>query len=191
MNSLYRRVIKRILDLIIGVILLFLLGWLIIVLSIVIVLAEGRPVFFKQKRVGQYGRPFNIYKFRTMVKNAEKIGPKQTNREDSRITKVGKLLRKTSLDELPQIVNLIKGDMSVVGYRPGVYENYTENDFKSGMFDVKPGITGYAQVNGRSSLSLEEKRMWELKYVKDISFCVDLLIILKTIKVVISRSNSY
>ena len=126
-----------------------------------------------------------------MVKNAEKIGPKQTNREDSRITKVGKLLRKTSLDELPQIVNLIKGDMSVVGYRPGVYENYTENDFKSGMFDVKPGITGYAQVNGRSSLSLEEKRMWELKYVKDISFCVDLLIILKTIKVVISRSNSY
>jgi len=159
MNSLYRRVIKRILDLIIGVILLFLLGWLIIVLSIVIVLAEGRPGFFKQKRVGQYGRPFNIYKFRTMVKNAEKIGPKQTNREDSRITKVGKLLRKTSLDELPQIVNLIKGDMSVVGYRPGVYENYTENDFKSGMFDVKPGITGYAQVNGRSSLSLEEKRM--------------------------------
>lgn len=186
----YRKYIKRFLDLLFGILALVLLWWLMAIVVIIILCTDGTPVLFKQERVGQYGKPFTIYKFRTMTKNAESIGPRSTSKDDPRITPVGRFLRKSSLDELPQVFNLIKGDMSVVGYRPGVLENYCESDFTSGMFDVKPGITGYAQVNGRSSLSLDEKRAWELKYVEDISFMTDLRIFFKTFSVVLKRSNS-
>lgn len=187
---LYKNYIKNILDFLAALILLLCIWWLLLIIAIVILVTDGMPVFFTQKRIGQYGKEFKIYKFRTMVKNAEAIGPKATADGDKRITPVGRFLRKTSLDELPQVFNLLKGDMSLVGFRPGVLENYEEIDFRSGMFNVKPGITGYAQVNGRSSLTIDEKRSWELKYVKDISFATDLKIILKTITVVLKRSNS-
>lgn len=188
---IYQKYVKRFFDFLIGIVIIALLWWLIALVALIIVLTDGRPVFFKQRRVGQNGVPFEIYKFRTMVKNAETVGPKYTSKDDPRVTPIGRFLRKTSLDELPQAFNLIKGDMSIVGYRPGVFENYVEEDFKSGMFKVKPGITGYAQVNGRSSLSLKEKRDGELKYVQDISFLTDLKILLKTVAVVLKRSNSY
>lgn len=187
----YQKIVKRILDLLIGVIIFLLLWWIMAIVSVIILFTDGMPVLFKQKRIGLCGKPFKIFKFRTMVKDAESIGPKFTHKNDSRITTIGHFLRKTSLDELPQVFNLIKGDMSIVGYRPGVYEDYNEDDFKSGIFNVKPGITGYAQVNGRSSLTLEEKRNWELKYVQDISFIIDLKILFKTVAVVLSKSNSY
>lgn len=187
---LYRKYIKRVLDLLIGLLCVVLLGWLMLIVAIIILLSDGFPILFVQERIGQYGKPFKIYKFRTMVKNAEAIGSKSTADNDPRITPFGRLLRKTSVDELPQIINLIKGDMSIVGYRPGVRENYIASDYKSGMFDVKPGITGYAQVNGRSSLSLKEKRDWELKYVNDISFITDLKVLLKTVSVVFRGANS-
>ena len=186
----YQKVVKRGFDFIIGLILLVLLWWLMAIVAIVILCKDGAPVLFKQQRVGQFGRPFKIYKFRTMVKNAESIGPKSTKIGDKRITPVGAFLRKTSLDELPQVFNLIKGDMSIVGYRPGAAENYAENDFTSGMFNVKPGITGYAQVNGRSTLTLAAKREWELKYIEDISFLTDVKILLKTVEVVLKRSGT-
>lgn len=188
---LYQKYIKRGFDLIIGLVVFLLLWWLMAIVALLIISKDGFPVIFKQERIGQYGKPFRIYKFRTMVKNAEAIGPKSTPKDDPRITPIGRFLRKTSLDELPQLFNLLKGDMSIVGYRPGVLENYEEADFKSGMFNVKPGITGYAQVNGRSGLNLEEKRRWELKYVEDISFITDLKILFKTVAVVLKRSNSY
>lgn len=187
----YQRVVKRFFDFIVGVAILLLLWWLMLIVTLIILFTDGLPVLFKQERIGQYGKRFYIYKFRTMVKNAELIGPKSTSAGDKRITPIGSVLRKTSLDELPQVFNLIKGDMSIVGYRPGVYENYEQKDFESGMFNVKPGITGYAQVNGRSSLSLQEKRNWELRYVNDICFSTDLRILIKTIMVVFRRSNSY
>ncbi len=188
---IYQTYIKRILDFLAGIVVFALLWWLMAIVAFIILCTDGFPVLFRQERVGLYGRPFKIYKFRTMVKNAESIGPKSTPKDDPRITPIGRILRKTSLDELPQVFNLIKGDMSVVGYRPGVYENYEEADFKSGMFQVKPGITGYAQVNGRSSLSLKEKRGWERKYVKDISFFTDVKILFKTVAVVLKGNNSY
>ncbi len=188
---IYQKYIKRILDLLFSIILFILIWWIIAVVSIIILLKDGRPVFFLQERIGKDGKPFRIIKFRTMVRNAERIGPKATTTGDPRITPIGSFLRKTSLDEIPQLFNIITGDMSFVGYRPGVYENYEQTDFDSGIFQVKPGITGYAQVNGRSNLTLEEKRAWEIRYTKEISFKTDVLIVLKTIGTVLSRKGSY
>lgn len=188
---LYNRVIKRLIDLFaaIGFVLIF--WWLFLLICLIILVTDGRPVLFKQKRIGQYGKVFYIYKFRTMVKNAEEIGPSSTYIDDHRITPIGAFLRKTSLDEIPQVINLLCGNMSLVGYRPGVLDNYTKEDLCSEIFSVRPGITGYAQINGRSSLSIEEKRRWEKKYAEEISFSTDLKILIKTVIVVLFKSNAY
>lgn len=172
-------------------VLIILFSWLLLIISISILVFDGKPVAFLQERVGFKGKLFKIYKFRTMTQNAEKIGPKYTEINDNRITKIGSFLRKTSLDELPQLFNVLKGDMSFVGYRPGVPENYESKDYESGMFDVRPGITGYAQINGRSMLNVEEKRKLELKYTEDISFCTDLKILVGTLKAVFQREGSF
>ena len=156
--------------------------------SICILVSEGSPVIFRQIRVGKEGRRFIIYKFRTMIRNADKLGPKSTSDNDTRITKIGQFLRRTSLDELPQLFNVIKGEMSFIGYRPDVVrdgDTYTEPKYK-----VKPGITGYAQVNGRSSLTIEELDYWENKYIEDIGFVADVKIFLKTIKSVLDKSGA-
>lgn len=187
---IYRKFLKRFFDLLLGISFLLLFWWLLAIIALIILFTDGRPVLFKQERIGMHGQPFNIYKFRTMVKNAEQIGTRSTSNNDPRITPIGHFLRRTSLDELAQVVNIIKGNMSLVGYRPGVKENYTEEDYKSGMFNVKPGITGYAQVNGRSSLEVQDARKWELKYVKDISFFTDIKILLKTVGIVLKRSGT-
>ena len=187
---IYSKYLKRFLDFLIALIVLILFFWLIALIGLAILITDGRPVVFTQNRVGQYGKPFKIYKFRTMVKNAESIGPKATKSGDPRITPIGQILRKTSLDELAQLFNILKGDMSLVGFRPGVPENYEQADYKSGIFNVKPGITGYAQVNGRSSLTLEQKRAWEIKYVKDISLITDFKIIISTILVVLTKKGT-
>jgi lipopolysaccharide/colanic/teichoic acid biosynthesis glycosyltransferase len=188
---IYKIFVKRFLDLFFALLFLLLFWWLLAIIALIIVCTDGRPVLFTQERIGQHGHPFRIYKFRSMVKNAEAIGPKATETGDKRITPIGAVLRKTSLDELPQIFNLIKGNMSIVGFRPGVRENYAEQDFQSGMFDVKPGITGYAQVHGRSDLTLEQKRGWELKYVQDISFRTDCRVLFETVKVVLIGRGSF
>lgn len=187
---IYRKFLKRFFDLLLGISFLLLFWWLLAIIALIILFTDGRPVLFKQERIGMHGQPFNIYKFRTMVKNAEQIGTRSTSNNDPRITPIGHFLRRTSLDELAQVVNIIKGNMSLVGYRPGVKENYTEEDYKSGMFNVKPGITGYAQINGRSSLEVQDARKWELKYVKDISFFTDIKILLKTVGIVLKRSGT-
>lgn len=181
---------KRVLDFLAALLLLAAIWWFLLLVALLILAGDGRPVLFAQERIGQFGRPFKIYKFRTMVKNAEAIGPRSTASGDPRITPIGAFLRKTSLDELPQLFNVLAGDMSFVGFRPGVREDYEPEDFDSGMFAVRPGITGYAQVNGRSALTPEEKRAWERKYAADISWLTDMKILCKTVLVVLKRKGS-
>ena len=152
-NSVYVRYVKCCLDKLTACIVLLFLWWLYIICAILVFIDSGRPILYKQIRVGKNGIPFQIYKFRTMVKDADKIGPAFTVLGDTRITKVGKFLRKTSLDEIPQLFNIIKGEMSFIGIRPDVVkdiEYYTEDKDK-----LRHGVTGFAQVNERISLTKE------------------------------------
>lgn len=187
-NNFYVKVVKRILDFW-GALNLIIIIWpILVIVGLLIAVESGFPVIYKQIRMGRDYKEFKIYKFRTMVKNADKIGPTSTAQGDSRITKLGRILRKTSLDELPQLFNIIKGDMSFIGYRPDVKrDSQNPQDIK---YWLRPGITGYAQVNGRSSLTAEEKAAWEEKYVEDVSLLTDIKILLKTVKVVLFRSGT-
>ncbi len=156
-------------------------------ICLAIKLDDHGPVFFKQQRIGKNGKIFGIYKFRTMVVNAESIGDGLVvkTEEDPRITKVGKFLRKVSLDELPQLLNIIKGEMSLIGPRPPVvyhpydgYENYPERAKK--RFDMRPGITGLAQVEKRNSASWDERIEIDVKYVEQFSLLLDIKIFFRT-----------
>lgn len=189
-NNLYKKYIKRLIDIMISGIAIILLLPILFFTACIIRLDSKGSIIFKQLRIGLNGKAFYIYKFRTMVQNADKVGPKSTLSNDFRITPIGRKLRAFSIDELPQLVNVLKGDMSIVGFRPGVREDYDSEYLTSKVFTVKPGITGYAQVNGRSSLTVEEKKIWENKYVEDISFLTDFRILIKTITQVIMKKNT-
>jgi len=184
---------KRLFDIIISflAIVVFLIPMLTI--SIMIKLNDRGPVIFKQKRGGYKQRHFNILKFRTMILNAEKKGlGYKTEENDSRITRVGKFLRRFSLDELPQLFNVLKGDMSIVGPRPALTVQTDEyDDYKKKRLDVKPGITGLAQVNGRNSITWDERIRWDIQYVENQSFFYDMKIIIKTIFIVLKKNNIY
>lgn len=187
-DSLYAKYIKRFLDLTIGLVLLVIASPVFLIISICIIASSGLPVIYKQKRIGKNGEEFVILKFRTMVNGADKSGT-STAANDSRITGIGKILRKTSLDELPQLINVIRGDMSLVGFRPDVPREGT--DFTQKKWMVRPGITGYAQVNGRSNIgSLERLRMFENLYSEEVSFKNDLKTMLKTIKIVFKSDGT-
>lgn len=154
----YKKYGKRWIDIVVSFIALILLLPIFLLVGLLIKIDSPGAVIYKQKRVGVGVQDFYIYKFRTMVSNADKIGPTSTKVGDSRVTKIGKILRKLSLDELPQLFNVFLGQMSLVGYRPGVQENYSERDLESRIFYIKPGITGYAQVMGRSNLTREDRK---------------------------------
>ena len=187
-NSFYARYIKRILDIVCAMLVLICFWWLYIICAVVIVADSGFPVVYSKKRSGKNGKAFVIYKFRTMVKNADKIGPSSTSTGDSRITKCGKWLRKTSLDEIPQIINILKGDMSFVGFRPDVvHEGETYENIK---YLLRPGVVGFAQVNGRSSIGKDEKIYWEEKYSYEVSFFTDVKIIIQAVGVVLKGSGT-
>lgn len=186
---LYKRCIKRIVDIVISGVSIIILAPLFIVVGIIIKIDSKGEIIFKHKRFGKDCKPIYVWKFRTMVKNAQDIGPNYTSSYDSRITKFGKILRKTSLDELPQIVNVLKGEMSLIGPRPDAFvEN--PNEFQKKRTVVLPGITGLSQVNGRSNLSIEEKEFYDLEYTKNISFKTDISIVIKTIKVVFLKEGT-
>jgi Sugar transferases involved in lipopolysaccharide synthesis len=187
-NTIYVRYIKEFFGKLIAALLLILFWWLYAICAVMIIVETGFPVIYKQKRVGKNGILFYVYKFRTMVKNADKIGPKSTSTNDSRITKMGSILRKTSLDELPQMINIIRGDMNLVGFRPDVPRD--TDDLKELKYLMKPGITGLAQVNGRSSLTIEQKKYWEEQYPQVVSFGTDLKIIGKTFRQVFLRKGT-
>ena len=185
---MYAKYIKRILDLILSLMALIVLMPLMIIIGILVRINLGSPIIFKQKRPGKNEKIFTLYKFRTMTDKRDIDG--NLLPDEYRLTKFGKFLRSTSLAELPELINIIKGDMAIVGPRPLLVEYlpyYTEEE--KHRHDVRPGLTGLAQVNGRNTISWEEKLKYDTEYIKQISFYSDLKIIFKTIKKTIKRKD--
>jgi len=190
--------IKRLIDLAGGLIGLIVLSPLLLVISILIKLTSRGPVFFKQERLGKNGKVFSIIKFRTMVVNAEKIGDGLSvkSETDPRITRIGKYLRATSLDELPQLINVVLGQMSLVGPRPPVtyypydgYANYP--DWAKTRFKMRPGMTGLAQVTVRNAVSWDERIKVDNIYIERFDIILDCKILLKTLIRILKPKNIY
>lgn len=192
-NIALRKGLKRLLDVLVSLVALIILLPFLLVVAVAIKLDDRGPVFFRQERAGLKGQTFKILKFRTMVVDAEKIGTGVfVEEEDPRITMVGNLLRKTSLDELPQLLNILKGEMSLVGPRPTLpyqVENYDQRQIR--RLEVKPGVTGWAQVNGRSALTWPERIELDLWFIDNWSLWLDFKILIKTVGVVLRKSNLY
>jgi exopolysaccharide biosynthesis polyprenyl glycosylphosphotransferase len=194
---------KRAMDIVISILLLVLLSPLLALIALAILVDSGRPVFFRQRRAGEEGRPFNVLKFRTMVTDAEQRLPELVDlasldqpafkiRNDPRVTRIGRALRRTSLDELPQLVNVLRGDMSLVGPRPeeeAVVALYDER--QRGRLAIRPGITGPMQVYGRSDLTFEERLAMERDYLDNLSLLTDLAILLRTPRAIIRGDGAY
>ena len=182
---------KRIFDFTASLLLLILLSPVFILVSLLILIDSGFPVIFRQYRVGKDNKLFYVYKFRTMKKNTRNAATADLTEADSCITKSGRILRKTSLDELPQLFNILIGNMSFVGPRPLIPEEKEIRKLRAeyGVFSVKPGMTGLAQVNGRDMLSIEEKALFDKEYVEKQSFWFDIKILFKTVLVVLKREN--
>lgn len=179
---------KRIFDVIFSFLILLLTAPFIVITYILVILKLGRPAIFKQTRPGYLGKAFNIYKFRTMLNTTDKEGELLPNEE--RRHPVGNLIRKTSLDELPQLINVIKGDISLVGPRPLLMEYLPlYNEFQRKRMDVKPGITGWAQINGRNAISWEKKFELDVWYVENQSFKLDMYILYKTFTNVLRKKD--
>ena len=185
-------IIKRVLDFILSLIALIILFIPFVIIGIVIKIESKGPVFFKQERIGKGKKHFFIYKFRSMRTDAPKDMPTHLlNDATSYITKIGNFLRKTSLDELPQLINILKGEMSIVGPRPALWNQddlVAERD-KYGANDVRPGLTGLAQVNGRDELEIPVKAKFDGEYVEKISFIQDVKIILLTVVKIFKREG--
>jgi len=185
--------VKNILDVLFGFISLLVFLPFFLLIFIAIKLGSQGPVFFKQRRVGKDGNQFNVYKFRTMVDNAVNIGAGLSIVDnDPRITAVGNFLRNTSLDELPQLINIVKGEMSFIGPRPTLQyqvDNYTSHQRK--RLNMKPGVTGWAQINGRNNIPWEERIELDIWYVENWSLWLDMKILFKTPKVILSKEDVY
>lgn len=187
-QGIYEKYVKRILDILFSMLFLILFWWLILVIALLVKIKLGSPVIFKQPRPGKNEKIFNMYKFRTMTDERDANG--ELLPDDRRLTKFGKFLRKTSCDELLEIFNILKGDMSFIGPRPLLVKylnRYSEEQHH--RHDVRPGLTGYAQVHGRNLLGWEERFALDLEYVKNITFFGDIKIFLDTVKVVLKRDG--
>lgn len=202
-NSTVYLVTKRIIDISVAIIGLFIFSPIMLIVAIAIKLEDIRgPILFSQVRTGYLGNEFKIYKFRSMYVDAEErlqelqhlneqTGPVFKIKNDPRITKVGKFIRKTSLDELPQLVNVLKGDMSIVGPRPSLPSEVAQyNDYQKQRLLVKPGITCIWQVSGRNKIGFEEWVELDLEYIKNQSISFDIKLILKTIPVLLGDRNA-
>ncbi len=173
---MYRNGLKRVLDFILSLVGLVILSPVLLIIALIIKLTSPGPVFFKQKRVGKNKTYFNILKFRTMRTDTPKDTPTHLlANPDQYITPIGKVLRKTSLDELPQIINILKGDMSIIGPRPALWNQYDliEERDRYGANDILPGLTGWAQINGRDELEIDVKARLDGEYVERVSFLFD------------------
>lgn len=194
MRGFYRAV-KRFLDVTASFLGLVLLSPLLLAVSILIKIDSRGPVIFRQKRIGRNGKVFEIYKFRSMCVGAEKTGSGvYSGKGDVRVTRIGKILRATSIDELPQLLNILKGEMSFVGprppltYHPWKYEEYT--DFQKRMFEVRPGITGWAQVNGRKDVEWHKRIELNVWYVDHMSLLLDIKIMFMTAFKVLTNADN-
>ena len=187
--------IKRAMDVFFSAILLILGAIPLLIVAIIVKLESKGPALFKQERLGMIGKVFRIYKFRSMVVGAEKQGSGvYSGKNDARVTKVGKIIRATSIDELPQLINILKGEMSFIGPRPALtyhpwpLEEYTDEQKK--MFAVRPGVTGWAQVNGRKEVEWPRRIEMNVWYVENMSFLLDLKIFFKTIFKVFTNADN-
>ncbi len=184
----YERFIKRFLDFLCGMLMVILLCWLYLIVAILVRVKLGSPVLFKQERPGKDEKIFKLYKFRTMTDARDEKG--ELLPDEKRLTKFGRFLRSTSLDELPEAFNIIRGDMSLIGPRPllvSYLPYYTEEEKK--RHDVRPGLSGLAQVNGRNAISWDKKLAYDVEYVSKITFWGDLKIIFQTIVKTVKRSD--
>ena len=193
---------KRAMDILLTVPLAVLIGPLLIILSIIIKLESEGPVFFVQRRTGKWGRRFGMLKLRTMVNDAEKLKHefKHLNKlsypdfkieDDPRITRIGKFLRKTSLDELPQLINVIKGDMSLVGPRPTSFPMEHYSLWHTARLEVIPGITGIWQISGRSNIEFDDRSRLDVKYIRNRSIALDVKILMLTLGSVINKDGAF
>lgn len=197
------RATKRVMNFVCSFVGLIVLSPVFLIISLLIKASSKGPVFFLHERIGLNGKKFKLIKFRTMVDNAEELinnfTPEQMKewkenyklKHDPRTTKIGEFLRRTSLDELPQLINIIKGDMSIVGPRPIIEDELKwYGDNKDKLLSVKPGLTGWWAVNGRSNVSYPERCDLELYYVDHISFCLDIKIIFRTLGAIIKKDGA-
>lgn len=190
---MYRHFFKRFTDIMISLLGIVIGGIPMLIVALLVKLDSPGPVLFKQARLGKNGKQFHIYKFRSMCVGAEKSGVYSDN-QDKRVTKVGKFIRATSLDELPQFFNILKGDMSLIGprppltYHPWPLEEYT--DFQRRMFEVRPGITGWAQVHGRKDVEWHHRIELSVWYVDHLSFWLDIKIMFKTVFKVLTNADN-
>ena len=184
----YEKYFKRLIDIICSLITIILLSWLYIIVAILVRIKLGSPVLFTQDRPGKDEKIFKMYKFRSMTSETDKNG--NLLPDDVRLTKFGKWLRSTSLDELPELFNILKGDMSLVGPRPLLVKYLPlYNEVQKHRHDVKPGLTGLAQVNGRNTITWEDKFKYDVEYAKNISFFNDVKILIQTMFKVLNRDG--
>lgn len=182
---------KRIFDFTVSLLLIILSSPVFLIVALIVLIDSGYPVIFKQYRVGKGNKLFYIYKFRTMRVNTRNAATDDLDEAEQAITKSGRILRKTSLDELPQLFNVLTGKMSFVGPRPLIPEEKEIRRIRKeyNVYSVRPGITGLAQVNGRDMLTAEEKALFDKEYVEKQSFMLDMKILFKTVLVVLKREN--
>lgn len=192
---MYRGFLKRAIDMVLSLLALVILSPLFAITALAVKLDSSGPVLFRQQRLGLHGMEFTIYKFRSMSVGAEHTGSGVYSESgDPRVTAVGRIIRATSIDELPQLVNIIRGDMAIVGprppltYHPWPIESYTEQQLH--MFDVRPGVTGWAQVHGRKSVEWHERIRLNVWYAENVSFLLDVRIILMTVLKVLRNDDN-
>lgn len=193
--SFYNRIVKRLFDVLISFVSIVILAIPMAIVALAIKIDSPGPVLFKQERIGKNGKIFTIYKFRSMCIGAEKTGSGvYSNKNDARVTRVGKFIRGTSIDELPQLFNMFLGSMSLIGprppltYHPWTYAEYTEKQKE--MFDVRPGLTGWAQIHGRKDLEWHKRIELNVWYARNVSFWLDLKIFFITIAKVLTNADN-
>lgn len=184
----YEAFFKRFIDIVCSLLFILVFWWLFLILALIVRVNLGAPVIFTQDRPGKDGKIFKLYKFRSMSNAKDENGEFLPDKQ--RITKFGRLLRSTSLDELPELFNILQGDMSIIGPRPLLVkylEHYNSNDIR--RHEVRPGLTGWAQVNGRNTLTWKDKFSKDIEYVDNITFLMDLKIVFLTIKKIFAREG--
>lgn len=195
-NLMYEKFLKRIIDILVSLICLPIFIIVYIIFGLLIKIEDKGPIFYKADRIGKDSKPYGMYKFRSMKVNAPVLlnndGSTYNAKDDSRVTKIGKFLRETSIDEIPQILNVLKGDMSIIGPRASllsVIDTFKEDE--RDKMNVRPGITGYTQAYYRNGLSNREKRLKDAWYANNISFYIDIKILFKTVSTVLRRKGIY